>query len=227
VVSEYVSDDNSSTKKVLCHSYADELETGRIDNLPRYENGKRKNDTGLLPIGHPAIKWLADRNHRIRSFRKNIFAYVNQKKDTCIGNNHDAERLKRCIAYAVRQNCLLDAPKMKSAILTTVEHHFGNHIECGTWWFRVRSLEGEERKISDLGYRNKETPQGLKFYLDVKDIVVEFAEQSADMLHGWSSDIVEGMNKFFTKFLPKDRTYAMTIENQVRIHLAICIDSVG
>jgi hypothetical protein len=47
------------------------------------------------------------------------------------------------------------------------------------------------------------------------------------MLHGWSSDIVEGMNKFFTKFLPKDRTYAMTIENQVRIHLAIFIDSVG
>jgi hypothetical protein len=142
------------------------------------------------------------------------------------GNNHDAERLKRCIAYAVRQNCLLDAAKMKNAILTTVEHHFGNHVECGAW-YRVKTLEGEERKISDLRYRNKETPQGLKFYLDIKDILVEFAEQSADMLHGWSSDIVEGMNKFFTKLLPKDRTYAMTIKNQVRIHLAICIDSVG
>jgi hypothetical protein len=35
------------------------------------------------------------------------------------------------------------------------------------------------------------------------------------------------MNKLFTKFLPKDRTYATTIENQVRIHLVICIDSVG
>jgi hypothetical protein len=46
-------------------------------------------------------------------------------------------------------------------------------------------------------------------------------------LYGWLSDIVEGMNKFFTKFLPKDRRYAMTIEKQVRIHLAICIDSVG
>jgi hypothetical protein len=47
------------------------------------------------------------------------------------------------------------------------------------------------------------------------------------MIHGWSSDIVEGMNKFFTKFLLKDRTYGMTIENKVRIHLAVCIDSVG
>jgi hypothetical protein len=39
-----------------------------------------------------------------------------------------APLVKRCIAYAVRQNCLLDAAKMKNAILTTVEHHFGNHV---------------------------------------------------------------------------------------------------
>jgi hypothetical protein len=35
------------------------------------------------------------------------------------------------------------------------------------------------------------------------------------------------MIKFFTKFLPKDRTYGMMIKNKVRIHLAICIGSVG
>jgi hypothetical protein len=39
--------------------------------------------------------------------------------------------------------------------------------------------------------------------------------------------MVEGMKKFFTKFLPKDRTYGLTIENRVIIYLAICIDSVG
>jgi hypothetical protein len=60
---------------------------------------------------------------------------------------------------------------MRDAILTTVKHHFGNHVECGTWC-RVKPLEGEKKKISDLRYRNKETPQGLKFYLDVKEIVV-------------------------------------------------------
>jgi hypothetical protein len=155
--------------------YSDQLEKGLIDDFPRYENGKNKSDTGLLSIGHPAIKWLADRNHHIRGVSEKIFHLVNQKRDMCIGNNHDAERLKRCIAYAVRQNCLRDVAKMKTAILTTVEHHFGNLVEYGTW-YRVKPLEGEERKISDLRYRNKETPQGLKFYLDVKEIVVEFAE---------------------------------------------------
>jgi hypothetical protein len=58
-------------------------------------------------------------------------------------------------------------------------------------------------------------------------IVDEFAEGAEDMLHGWSTDIVEGTNKFFTKFLPKDRTYGMTIENKMRLNLAICIDSAG
>ncbi len=47
------------------------------------------------------------------------------------------------------------------------------------------------------------------------------------MLHEWDTNMVEGLNKFFTKFLPKERTYAMRIENKVRIYLAVAIDSVG
>lgn len=35
------------------------------------------------------------------------------------------------------------------------------------------------------------------------------------------------MNKFFTKFLPNDRTYAITIENKVQIYLAVAIYSAG
>jgi hypothetical protein len=41
-VREFVSDDDSSTKKVLRHSYADQLEKGTIDELPRYDNGGEK-----------------------------------------------------------------------------------------------------------------------------------------------------------------------------------------
>jgi hypothetical protein len=39
VVLEYVSDDDSSTKKVLRHSYSDQLDKGLMENFPRYENG--------------------------------------------------------------------------------------------------------------------------------------------------------------------------------------------
>jgi hypothetical protein len=39
-VVEYVSNDDLSTKKILRHSYADQLEKGIIDEYPRYANGK-------------------------------------------------------------------------------------------------------------------------------------------------------------------------------------------
>jgi hypothetical protein len=42
---EFVSDDDSSTKKVLRHSYADQLEKGTINELPRYVNGGKKQAT--------------------------------------------------------------------------------------------------------------------------------------------------------------------------------------
>jgi hypothetical protein len=158
---------------------------------------------------------------------KKVFMLCNKKKAECIGNNHDAERIKRCIVYAVRQNCLSDAAQLSKSIKTAVEHHFGDqHDECGTWC-RVKPLVGDERTSHQLKYRNKEVKGGKQFYDDVKLIVDEFADNSADMLHGWSTDMVEGMNKFFTKFLPKDRTYGLTIENRVKIYLEICIDSVG
>jgi hypothetical protein len=46
-VQEFVSDDDSSTKKVLRHSYADQLEKGTIDELPRYKNGKKYGQRSL------------------------------------------------------------------------------------------------------------------------------------------------------------------------------------
>jgi hypothetical protein len=84
---------------------------------------------------------------------------------------------------------------MKAAITTAVEHHFGNHEHCGDWC-RVRPLVGEERAEQALKYRNKDCKGGQKFYDDTKEIVDEFSVRSADMVHSWTSDIVEGINIF-------------------------------
>jgi hypothetical protein len=66
----------------------------------------------------------------------------------------------------------------------------------------VKPLEGDERMEANLRYRRKR--EDKRFYDDVKIIVDEFADGSDDMIHPWSINIVEGMNNFFTKFLPKD-----------------------
>jgi hypothetical protein len=89
----------------------------------------------------------------------------------------------------------------------------------------VKSLEGAELAEAMLKYRSKE--KNNKFYLQVKTIFEEFYLLLFEMLHPWNTNIVEGLNKSFTKFLHKDRTYAMTIENKVRIYLAVAIDSIG
>jgi len=45
--------------------------------------------------------------------------------------------------------------------------------------------------------------------------------------HQYDTNVVEGFNKFLTKFLPKDKTYAQTIENKARSMLAVGLQSVG
>ena len=76
-----------------------------------------------------------------------------------------------------------------------------------------------------LNYRSK--VKNPVFYLQGKVLFEQFYTGLDEMLHAWDTNIVEGMNKCFTKFLPKDRTYALTIENLVRLYLAVMIDSIG
>jgi hypothetical protein len=223
-IHEYVGDDDSSTKKVLRHSWQDEMDAGLRTDVPRYANNSKKPDNGLLPIEHPFITWLADKGHRVRGFSGKICNLAKLKKADCEGNSLDAERLKRNISYAIRCNCGSDLAGLKAALEAVLEHHFNNHLLCGDWC-RVKTLKGKELEEAKLQYRCKE--KNNKFYLQVKELFESFYELLEEMLHGWDTNIVEGMNQFFTKFLPKNRTYAMTIENKVRLYLAISIDSIG
>jgi hypothetical protein len=68
-----------------------------------------------------------------------------------------------------------------------------DHGECGTWYRVKLLLVGDEWASQQLKYRNKDVKGGKQFYDDVKEIVDEFADNLADMLHRWSTDMVEGM----------------------------------
>jgi hypothetical protein len=224
-IHEYVGDDDSSTKKVLRHNWQQEMDKGIFPDVPRDDDGKKLNDMGLLPITHPEIHWLADKGHRVRQFASKLFKLCGKKKAECEGNNLDAERLKRNLSFAIRINCMCrDIQVLKDAVESVLEHHFNDHRLCGEWC-QVKNLVGQEREEARLRYRNKE--KNANFYLQVKEIFEEFYLLLEEMMHEFDTNIVEGMNKFFTKFLPKDRTYAMSIENSVRLYLAVCIDSVG
>jgi hypothetical protein len=113
---------------------------------------------------------------------------------------------------------------LRKAIELVLEHHFNNHGLCGEWC-NVKNLQGLEREEAMLQYRSND--KNAFFYLQVMKLFEEFYKLTKEMMHEWDTNIVKGMNKFFTKDLPKDRTYATTIENMVRLYLAISIDWVG
>jgi hypothetical protein len=137
----------------------------------------------------------------------------------------DAECLKHNLSYAIGVNCSLTLAVLKAAVESVLEHHFNNHSLYGLWC-KVKNLVGQEREEAELKYRSNE--KNAFFYLQVKQLFNELYALLEEMLHEWDTNIMEGMNNCFTKFLPKDHTYAMTIENhQLRLYLTISIDYIG
>jgi hypothetical protein len=196
--------------KGLRHSWEDQVKAGTLDEVPRYKDGRKTPDNGCLPIEHPIIIWLAEKGHRVRQFANKVFKLAGKKKADCEATSLDAKQMKRNLSYAIRCNCACgNATVLKRAVKCVLEHHLNNHSMCGEDWCRVKNLEGNELVEAKLKYRSKDTNKG--FYLQVIALFEEFYVLLDEMLHEWDTNIVEGLNKFFTKFLHKDRTYAMTI----------------
>jgi hypothetical protein len=131
--------------------------------------------------------------------------------------------MKHSLSYAIRCNCACgNVTVLKRAVECVFKHHSNNHSMCGEDWpCRVKNLEGNELVEAKLKYRLK------VFLLTSNSLIGRIHVLLDEMLHEWDTNIAEGLNKFFTRVLHKDRTYAMTIENKVRIYLAVAIDSVG
>jgi hypothetical protein len=74
-ISHLVTDDDSSVRKILTHSYQDMIEVlvSTIDDWPRYSNGQKKPGNGLLPLLHRAITFLAGKGHRTRGYARVLF----------------------------------------------------------------------------------------------------------------------------------------------------------
>jgi hypothetical protein len=95
-----VTDDDSSVRKILTHSYQALTDAGMMKpaEWPRFRDGKgaKKPDNGLLPLLHATIIFLADKGHCVRGYASKLFAEANKpKKCGCGMTRVDAERMKR------------------------------------------------------------------------------------------------------------------------------------
>jgi hypothetical protein len=228
-VSRLVTDDDSLVRKILTHSYRDLLAANSIseDECPRYANGKKKPDNGLLPIEHPVIEFLDDKGHRVRGYARVIFAEAcKSKKDGCGCTKMDAERMKRRLSWTLRLHSAGTYPQFTLAVSAVLEHHFNCHEHCGDW---CQAGKGTEQEVRESRLRLRCKIRDKELYLFLKKHHDEFMVEAKlqQLFHQYHTNDVEGFNKYLTKFLPKDRTYCQTIENRARSMLAVCLQSMG
>jgi hypothetical protein len=108
-VAQFISDDDSTMQARLKWPCAAALGAGLISKWPTYvnRNGKetKKKCAGTLPLSHPAISNLADKNHRIRGYGSKMFGLAVAAKSESTMKKPDARRLQRNLSYAVHMNC--------------------------------------------------------------------------------------------------------------------------
>jgi hypothetical protein len=107
-VANLVTDDDSSVRKILTHSYRELVDALKMTEAewPRFVNGRKRPDNGLLPLLHAIIKFLADKGHRVRGYAS--FLFVESVKSILNGcgctKKVDAERFeaKRRLSWTLR-----------------------------------------------------------------------------------------------------------------------------
>jgi hypothetical protein len=227
-IETFVMDDDSSTKSILRHSWKVLVDSGILDKLdwPKTASGAKKKDNGQLPLLHPPINWLADKNHRVRTYARYFFVLAHKPRSQTCCTPNDAERMKRNFAYFLHMYRQESFQQFKKAAKAVLEHHFNNHEFCGEWCPANRWRE-DEKKLKILKYRCK--VKHAKLYEQMSTIHNTYTDvwNLRDVYHEVHSNKCESLNGFIIKFLPKHKHYCRTIVNRARTYLAIGIDSLG
>jgi hypothetical protein len=227
-IETFVMDDDSSTKSILRHSWKLMVDSGILDSLdwPRTASGAKKKDSGQLPLLHPIIDFLADKNHRVRTYAKYFFLLAHKKRSVTCCTPNDAERMKRNFAYSIHMYRHDSFSEFKKAAKAVLEHHFNNHVFCGEWC-PANKWKEDEKQLRSLKYRCK--VKHTELYEQMSTIHNTFTDvwNLQEIYHEYHSNKCESLNGFITKFLPKHKHYCRTIINRARTYLAIGIDSVG
>ena len=134
-VCKLVTDDDSSVRKILTHSYKELIDACRMREAewPRYKGGRKQPDNGLLPMLHAIIEFLADKGHCVRGYARVYFVEAAKSiANGCGMTKMDAERMKRRMSWTLRLHCGGTYEEFRRAVTAVLEHHFDNHEFCGS-----------------------------------------------------------------------------------------------
>lgn len=181
----------------------------------------------LLPPNHPPILFVSDKNHRVRSFGKSVFALAAQPKKTCVLTSLDAKRLKRYFSYYTFGSQDEDSlQKWMSRGGSVYEHLFDDHKLCGSWC-PVRKMTEEEQKDKKKKYYHKR--KDMKLYLQLKRLLDPFFERKVlkSVFHYYTTNKCESLNMSIARLFPKNKYLQGTFSGEGRVCLAVVVDSIG
>ena len=126
-VEKFISDDDSSTRNLLCHPM------------------EHKN--GALPLDMASPTFLCDVGHRIKCMAKPFFSLANLSNRLSTCTKSDALRIKRNIDWCVR--CYRsDSTKSFEDFVANAKapvlHHFDDHSCCDASWCWKKDLDEKE-----------------------------------------------------------------------------------
>lgn len=146
-IATIISDDDSTMKSNLKHSYKEMVRLGQmsVENWPKTAGGKRKADNGRFSLDIQQPTFLADFNHRVKTVGKRFYELASAPKKTSAVDNGLARRMKLNWGTMMKQVRRMDwdkeESKIKDKMLAPIEHIFGNHSHCGSWCYSLKAAK--------------------------------------------------------------------------------------
>lgn len=195
---------------------------------PRTLSGAKKKDNHELPLLHPIMDFLTDKNHQVHTYARYFFVLSQRKQSLTCCTSNDTQRMKRSFAYFIHMFWHKLINKFKKGAKALLDHHFNNHEFCGDWcpakkWKDTRweKIEGAEIPMQietcNSMQPNVSNPHYLHWHLEpMRDLSGVPFEQV------WESQ------RFHYKILPKFKHYCCrTIVSKAQTNVAIGIDLLG
>ena len=231
-----VSDDDSTMRSNLKHSWEEKIKKGKMtmDEWPKTERNHPKKDNGRLPIDIPEPSFLADFNHRVKTVGKSVYALATLPKRDSNVTKPIAERIKTYWGTMLKQVRYLkweeEREKIERKVLAPIEHLFQNHEYCDEQWCYV--LQAQKKKKPYVPEESRPLfikSEEPRMYKQLTDAVARFQSEKniKECLHKYDTQINEGLNMTVSQDVPKFKHYGTTMSLDTRIRCVVGQHNMG
>ena len=228
-----IADDDSSIKAKLRWNNKDYKANYGLTRAPQIVSktgvSRPRPNLGKIPGTIPTPLFGADPNHRTKLVGKQLYGICRRtvKDERLTMTEMDAYRLKRNYGYLVRQIPSLEEDQYEDAAKSFIRHHFDEHKYCGGWC-RRKLLTAQEKKDSNKFYRCMTKDEVLYKTLRAATDKYTTLEAMKDIAHAGDTQINKSLNWCSISWkAPKNKVYSGSVSLELRIIMAVIINSIG